>query len=44
LLLSMARQMAAQISLHTLVYFVKKPFPGLAVPRLSLLGEQRVDL
>jgi len=38
------RQMATQISLHTLVSFAMKPRRTRAVPRLSLLDEQGVDL
>jgi len=36
--------MAAQMSLHTLVSVVMKPRRTRAVPRLSLLGEQRADV
>jgi len=36
--------MEAQISLHTLVFFVMKPRHTRAVPRLSLLGEQSADV
>jgi len=36
--------MAAQISLHTLVSFVIKPWRTRAVPRISLLGEQKADV
>jgi len=36
--------MAAQITLHKLVSFAVKPRRTRAVPRLSLLGEQRADV
>jgi len=38
------RQMAIQISQHTLVSFVMKPWRTRAVSMLSLLGEQGADV